>query len=403
MKNSNPNNNILNKALRQALTVGLTVGLLLALVASVAQSDVNIYRQTLKSTAWVLAKNSDGTSSGAGVFIDKDKKLVMTNAHVVGDARNTVVFFPELEDGRPVVERDHYLDNVRKLGIKGRVIAVDRKRDLALIQLAKLPKDAKAIELAEEGATPGEDVQSIGNAGTTEALWVYSSGTVRAVYQKQFRTGAGEHNFKVVETQSPINSGDSGGPVVNSKGQLVAISQAISTKARLVSYCVDITEVRTFLASPWKAAPLPVKNLLESAELEYTQHASSGHFQVEMGDDDAKESVFITKDVEYYKRADVRKIWALAQASKDVPSQDTMMRLMQQSARTKIGSWTIEQNAQGDYLVIYCVKLDATATHDTVKSAMEYVAKLSSAMKKELAPAKEKENSTATLNKWLAD
>lgn len=400
VQNSNPNNNILNRSLRQALAAGL----LLALAASTAQADANIYRQTLKSTTWVLAKNSDGTSSGAGVFIDTDKKLVMTNAHVVGDARNTVVFFPEVKNGRPIVDRDHYLENVKKLGIKGRVIAVDRKRDLALIQLAKLPQDAKAIELADEGATPGEEVESIGNAGTTEALWVYASGTVRAVYQKQFRTGAGEHDFKVVETQSPINSGDSGGPVVNSKGKLVAVSQAISTKARLVSYCVDISEVKTFLASPWKAAPLPVKNLLESAELAYTQHASTGHFQVEMGvDDDAKESVFITKDVEYFKRADVRKIWALARASKEAPSQDTMMRLMQQSARTKIGSWTIEQNAQGDYLVIYCVKLDATATHDTVKSTMEYVAKLTTAMKKELAPAKAKEDSTETLNKWLAD
>lgn len=377
---------------------------LLALAASSALADANVYREALKSTTWVLAKNSDGTSSGTGVFIDKEKKLVVTNAHVVGDSRNTVVFFPEVKDGRPVVDRDHYLENVKKLGIRGRVIAVDRKRDLALIQLAKLPSDVKAIKLSDEGATPGEDVESIGNAGTTEALWVYSSGTVRAVYQKQFRTGAGEHDFKVVETQSPINSGDSGGPVVNGKGELVAVSQAISTKARLVSYCVDISELKTFLASPWKAAPLPVKNLLDNAELEYTQHASTGHFQVEMAvEDDIKESVFITKDVEYFKRADVRKIWALASSSKDAPSADTMMRLMQQSARTKIGSWTMEQNAQGEYLVIYCVKLDATATHDTIKSTMEYVAKLTTAMKKELAPQEKKENSKETLNKWLAD
>ena len=392
------------RTLLHSLQRALVAGTLLALAASSALADANVYREALKSTTWVLAKNSDGTSSGTGVFIDKDKKLVVTNAHVVGDSRNTVVFFPDVKDGRPVVDRDHYLENVKSLGIRGRVIAVDRKRDLALIQLAKLPKDVKPIELSDEGAAPGEDVESIGNAGTTEALWVYSSGTVRAVYQKQFRTGAGEHDFKVVETQSPINSGDSGGPVVNSKGKLVAVSQAISTKARLVSYCVDISEVKTFLASPWKAAPLPVKNLLDSAELEYTQHASTGHFQVEMAlEDDIKESVFITKDVEYFKRADVRKIWALARSSKEAPSADTMMRLMQQSARTKIGSWTMEQNAQGEYLVIYCVKLDATATHDTIKSTMEYVAKLTTAMKKELAPQEKKENSTETLNKWLAD
>jgi hypothetical protein len=43
-------------------------------------------------------------------------------------------------------------------------------------------------------------------------------GHVRSVYKKQFRTGAGDHDFNVVETQSPINTGDSGGPVVNSAG-----------------------------------------------------------------------------------------------------------------------------------------------------------------------------------------
>src|SRR5690606_28832556 len=103
----------------------------------------------------------------------------------------------------------------------------------------------------------GESVESIGNPGTTDALWVYTSGTVRSVYQKTFRTGAGEHDFRVVETQAPINSGDSGGPVLNSKGELIAIAQAIAPNARLVSYSIDISEVRTFLANPWKPAPVP--------------------------------------------------------------------------------------------------------------------------------------------------
>lgn len=377
--------------------------MLVAASQSVVFGDASVYRSTVRSTTWVLAKNSDGTSSGAGVLIDTDRRLVVTNAHVVGDARNTVVFFPEIKDDRPVVQRDHYLDNVKKLGIRGRVVAVDLKRDLALIELQKLPSDVKAIEMAPESVTPGEDVQSIGNAGTTEALWVFSSGKVRAVYEKQFRTGAGEHDFLVVETDAPINSGDSGGPVVNAKGQLVAITQAISKKARMVSYSVDISELREFLDSPWKTAPLPVKNILENAELVYTQHASTGHFQVDMGEEDAKTAVFITKDVEYYKRADVRKIWALASVMKESPSQETMMRLMQQSARTKIGSWTIEQNAEGEFMVIYCVKMDATATHDTIKSTMEYVAKLTSAMKKELKPKQKQEDSRETLNQWLAD
>ncbi len=378
---------------------------LLALLTlpQLAHGEENAYFKVLPSTTWVLSKTSDGTSSGTGVLIDAQKKLVVTNAHVVGDARNAVLFFPELEAGRPIVSRQHYLDNVRRLGIRGSVIAVDRKRDLALVQLEKLPESAQAVELAAESISPSEIAHSIGNPGSTEALWVYSSGTVRAVYRKQFRTGAGEHDFKVVETQSPINSGDSGGPVVNRQGQLVAVAQAIAPNARLVSYCIDISEVRAFLASPWKVAPLPVTEILKQAELAYKQH-ETGHFEIELSSEgDQKQPVFITKDTEYYERADVRKIWSLAQTSREAPTLEMTMKLLQQNARTKIGSWMVEQTAGGDYLLIYCVKMDATATPDAVKSTMQYVAKLTAAMKKELTPKTEAQSASDTLNAWLAN
>ena len=80
-----------------------------------------------------------------------------------------------------------------------------------------------------------------------------------------------------------------------------------------------------------------------------------------------------------------------------------MLRLLQQSAETKIGAWTLEQNKEGETLVIYCVKVDATATHEVVKSTMEYVAELSKTMKKELSPQAEKDDPAATLSKWLMD
>ena len=92
------------------------------LLSSAARADVENYRRTLQSTAWVLAKNSEGTSSGTGVLVDADRKLLVTNAHVVGDARAAVIFFPELKDGKPIVERNHYLTNVRRLGVRGQVV-----------------------------------------------------------------------------------------------------------------------------------------------------------------------------------------------------------------------------------------------------------------------------------------
>jgi hypothetical protein len=314
-----------------------------------------------------------------------------------------------MDGTRPKVRRTHYLENVRKLGIRGRVIAIDRKRDLALLELNRLPEGAAAIEMATESVTPGATVHSIGNPGASGALWVYSDGKVRAVYKKRFRTGAGEHDFEVVETDSLINSGDSGGPVVNADGQLVAVAQAIAPKARGISYFVDISEIKTFLSSPWKKAPLPIAELLKSTELEHTKH-SSGHYEVvfDIDEDEDKEdnvSVFITKDIEYYERADVRKIWTLTQVLGEAPTSEVSLKLLQQSARTKIGGWTIEQNQNGEYMVIYCVKLDATASAPALKSTMEYVAKLSAATKKDLAKTQKETtaNSTDTLKNWLSN
>ena len=368
-----------------------------------AKADVKTYQQTLSSTAWVLAKTDGSTSSGTGVLVDAEKKLLLTNFHVVGDARAAVIFFPDMKKGNPEVERNHYLKNVKKLGIRGRVLGVDRKRDLALIELDRIPEGIKAIKLAEKSGSPGQQVQSVGNSGSTEALWVFTSGTVRSVYQKQFRTGAGEHDFKVLETQSPINPGDSGGPVVNENGELLGICQSLSPKARLVTYCVDITEVKQFLNSDWKPAPRPMVDVLTQTEMEFITH-KSGHFEVQFEQKDkTKQPVFVTKEVEYYEHADVRKVWSLATTLKTAPDAEMMMKLLEQNARTKLGSWTVERNQNGEYLVIYVCKVDATSSSRALKSTMEYVAKLTHLAKSDLVVKTEQESPEQVLSNWLAN
>jgi len=386
----------------QVLLAAAALAASLAMTAP-AWADAQVYEEALKSTTWVLTKTQGKTSSGTGVLVDAEKKLVVTNFHVVGEARTAIIFFPAITDGKPQVTRKHYVDNVKTLGIRGRILGVDRKRDLALIQLDKLPETAKAITLAADSPKPGEEVESVGNPGSSDALWIYTSGTVRSVYKKQFRTGAGDHDFMVVETQSPINTGDSGGPVVNAAGELVAISQAISPSARLVSYSVDVGEVKAFLSGPWKPAPLPVTDVLTAAELEFTQHAT-GHYEIQFEQDDkTKQPVFITKDIEYYEKADTRKIWSLAATLKQAPKLEVAIKLLDQSGRTKLGNWSIEQTSTGEFLVIYLAKIDATASPDAVRSTMEYVAKLTTIMKKELAAKDGKATvaSSDSLDDWL--
>ncbi len=380
------------------------LALVICLVAVPADAFANsqIYSKTLKSTAWIISKTDKGTSSGSGVLIDRDRKLVMTNYHVVGDQREVTIFFAVMNDnGRPVAERKYYLDKIDTLGLKSRVVAIDRRRDLAIVEIPSVPEGVIAIEVADKGVLPGDAVHSLGNPGSTDVLWAYTSGSVRAVYKKQFRTEVGEHNFTVVETTAPINSGDSGGPVVNEEGKLIAVSQAMSPKARLVTYCVDLTEITGFIAEDWKPAPRPVSELLQKTELAYEQH-KAGPYSVEMTASIKKQKVFVSNVTEYYGKAEVRKVWSLGLTSKQPFSAEIALKLLQQNARTKMGAWTIEKNAQGQYLLIFVAKVDATASYDALKSAMEYVAKVAETMSRTQTNDATVAQSSADTSSWLS-
>ena len=119
-----------------------------------AMAETTNYSRVLPSTVWIITSNAeDQTSTGTGVLIDRERRLVLTNAHVVGESRTAVVFFPEIKDGTPTVKRKKYLNKVLDLAGPGKVIAVDRKRDLALIELTEVPERAKEISLAEKGVS----------------------------------------------------------------------------------------------------------------------------------------------------------------------------------------------------------------------------------------------------------
>jgi hypothetical protein len=374
----------------------------LAMPNPIATAGSAGYQKTLQSTAWVITSNAENeTSTGTGVYIDAEKKLLLTNAHVVGDSRKAVIFFPSQLDGKLAVRRKHYLSNILKLGIQGDVVAIDRKRDLALIQLPKVPVDIQAIEMAEESTVPGTKVDLVGNPGDSEILWVYTSGTVRSVYQKKFKSSYGEHDFMAVETQSPIKPGDSGGPIVDEEGKLVGLAQSFSPQNPLVSFCVDVSEIRGMLKSPWKSAPLATKILLDEAGIQYTKH-TSGHYKIDRGVGSLTQSVFMAKDTEYHGRADVRRIWSTVQTTEDAPDATLMMRLMRQNTATKIGAWAVEKTSDG-YIVFYVAKLDATASDEAVESTIDYVARLAAAMAKDLTPKKDEESSKATLAAWLTE
>jgi S1-C subfamily serine protease len=253
------------RRLKNLLVFGsvLVLGCCVADASAQSENGEKIYQKTLRGSAWILGQRSgQGTETGTGVLIDAKHRWVLTNYHVAGEATRIGVFFPRFRDGKLIAERSEYQDLLRKgQAIPAKVIFRDQKRDLVLLELDSIPHGAESILLAKQSSSPGQRVHSVGNPGRSGALWLYTQGTVRQVYEKRWRVRIGGSTLdfaaRVVETQSPTNPGDSGGPLVNDRGELVGVTQGMAVDASLLSLFIDVSEVKTFLAANKLLAKLP--------------------------------------------------------------------------------------------------------------------------------------------------
>ena len=143
-------------------------------------------------------KEPDRHAAGSGVIISDDGYIV-TNNHVVGEADEIEV---KLNDNRE---------------FKGRIIGCDATTDLALIKI-----DAKNLPAITIGNSDdlklGQWVLAVGNPFN-----LTSTVTAGIVSAKARSLGAnGIESF--IQTDAAINSGNSGGALVNEKGELVGIN-----------------------------------------------------------------------------------------------------------------------------------------------------------------------------------
>src|SRR6266545_1281393 len=221
--------------------------------AEPVDAGASVYQKVVHSTVWVHSDRGGGRlATGSGTLVDKGRRLILTNYHVVGDVKNATVYFPAFEGKKPVSERKYYTDRAGRLGIPGEVVEIDKGADLALIRVDRIPEGTPELPLAKESPDPGQTVHSIGNPGRSGALWVYTPGKVRQVYVKKWKAKLDERTTvsfeaKVIETDSPTNPGDSGGPLVNDRGELVGVTQGAAIDAQSLSIFVDLSEVKRLM------------------------------------------------------------------------------------------------------------------------------------------------------------
>ena len=192
----------------------------------------NIYGKYSRSV--VLIYNDDNKNTGSGSVILKDIGAIITNWHVIQNAKSVGVIFKK--DGE-IKKSDVYIADV---------VGYDATKDLAVLQLSgKVPDDVNELRLSNKLPEVGSDVHAIGHPGSLS--WTYTKGYVSQLrnnykwtYEKTL------HEASIIQTQTPISPGNSGGPLIGPDGLLIGVN-SFKAKGENLNFAVNSLEVINFL------------------------------------------------------------------------------------------------------------------------------------------------------------
>ena len=185
-----------------------------------AQSVVTI-------TTTITESAGGGSAVGTGVVLTSDGEI-LTNAHVVEDAASVVMRFAGETEPRVA-----------------KVLASDVGNDLALLKVNAT--GLTSATFAKPGSVAiGETVVAIGYALALDGGPTVTSGIVSAL-KRTIQTDSGALN-SLIQTDAAISSGNSGGPLVNLKGEIVGINTAVargdsSSSANNIGFSISVDEV----------------------------------------------------------------------------------------------------------------------------------------------------------------
>jgi serine protease Do len=161
--------------------------------------------------------------SGSGFIIDPNG-YVLTNHHVVAGADRVTV---TLSDGR---------------SFRASVVGTDAATDVALLHIQVAERLPVAPLGDSDGLRVGEWVCAIGNP---LGVYVHSVtvGVVSFLGRKLFDQSLDAY----IQTDAAISVGNSGGPLINARGQVVGITTAVSAQAASIGFAIPIAQVLAVL------------------------------------------------------------------------------------------------------------------------------------------------------------
>jgi len=176
--------------------------------------------------------------AGSGFIIDKTG-FILTNNHVVEGATSIEVFLRGMPD-----------KTVGGRGLAAKIVGTDVLSDTALIQLTELPDQPLVVSKFGDSAqlAPGDWVMAIGNPfRLSNSVTV---GVVSAIGRSQ-ETAVSQRYEEMIQTDAAINRGNSGGPLLNIRGEVIGINtQIVSNQSGSnlgIGFAIPINSVKSIL------------------------------------------------------------------------------------------------------------------------------------------------------------
>lgn len=210
--------------------IGATI-LLAALLA--AQDWRTPYGKAVESTVWI----ESGDAHGTGVFV-ADGQHVLTAYHVIAGQSVIRIHLPQRKDGGVTTAPASYTRWLPAV-----VVASNPAKDLALLRVGQV---GKPMALAQADPSPGDPLFAIG-CGDGISLFGYAEGCLRQIYQAEIDRPPGAFRARVLDMSVPVNLGDSGGPVVDERGELAGIISHIDCLKNQTTVAISAAEIRAFL------------------------------------------------------------------------------------------------------------------------------------------------------------
>jgi len=204
--------------------------------------EVRIFKNSAPSVVLIVTTMGSGT----GALVSKDG-LVITNSHVVGDAKKVRVYFMPKKAGK-------YSQND---SVNGIVVNNNKIVDLALIKLMTTPVGINPLNLAKISSLDiGQDVHAIGHPeGGSD--WTYTRGYIGQLlkdYEWEYDDEITHKANLVIQSQTPTTFGNSGGPLLNDSGLIIGVNTFVGDYAG-ANYSVSVEDLRLFLNEKIKLPP----------------------------------------------------------------------------------------------------------------------------------------------------